>query len=306
MSDKNYSVLISVLHMDEYYTIDSWPQEGDKVEIKPHGKQPGGRVANTSCVMAKLGDDVRFFDVLSNDASDAFLLDDLKKYGVNVDGVSYVDGLVNSRCMNILSKRDKTCLKIVNPKPKVKLSNEQWELFLNANYIYCAMGFHELLENSRESFATFIKHGARLAMDIEEGFSVEDQQYYFGISDVLFFNHYGFESNAKISGGEEIFLQSLFKKGVKFVVITLGKDGCKVITNKKTVYEAAYDIDVVDPSGAGDTFNGAFLHGLMKGWSVERCAKFAIAASNYCVSTFGPRSGAVPEEKIMEFIKDHK
>lgn len=303
MARRDYSVLISVMHMDEYYNVGEWPQEGDKVEITPVVKQPGGRVANTACVMSKLGDDIRFFDVLSRDAMDFSLLSDLESYGVDISGISYVDGIVNSKCMILLSKRDKTCLKIVVPKPRVKLTNEQWDMFCQAKYIYCAMGFHELMEDPKESFTSFVKHGARLAMDIEESFSKEDQDYYYSLCDILFFNQFGFRSNAKLYGGETEFLKWIFEKGVKIVALTLGKDGCKIVTPDQVIVEPTYDVEVVDPTGAGDTFNGAFLHGLTKGWSLERSAKFAIAAANYCVSTFGARSAAVSEETINQFIK---
>lgn len=299
----DYSVLVSVLHTDEYYQVDAWPHEGDKIELKPLDKRPGGRVANTACVMARLGNDVRFFDVLSCDNSDRFLLEDLQLYGVDTANITYVDGLVNSKCLNILSEKDKTCLKIVQPKPQVTLDARQWDMFLHAKYIYCALGFHELIKNPKEAFTSFIKHGARLAMDVEEGFSDPDMTYYFEISDILFFNHFGFTSNCEIAGGEQLFLSSLFAKGVKLIIVTLGKDGCRVVTKDKDFMEAAYDIDVVDPSGAGDTFNGAFLHGLLQGWSIERCAKFSIAAANYCVAAYGPRSGAVSEQEIVAFMK---
>lgn len=305
METREYSVLISVVHMDEYYNVAAWPQEGDKVEMTPMVKQPGGRVANTACVMAGLGDRIKFFDVLSRDATDSFLLEDLEAYGINVSGVSFADGIVNSKCIIILSRTDKTCLKIVNPKPQVELTNSQREMFYNAKYIYCAMGFHELIENSRESFASFVRHGARLAMDIEEGFGTEDQDYYFSLSDVLFFNQFGFFQNADVYGGEKKFLKYIFERGVKIVAVTLGKDGCKIMTPDRTITEPAYHVEVVDPSGAGDTFNGAFLHGLINGWSLERCAKFAIAAAGYCVSTFGARSAAVSEETVNKFMKDH-
>lgn len=302
---KNYCVMVSVLHMDEYYSVDKWPTEGDKVEIKFQGNRPGGRVANTACVMATLGNEIHFFDVLGGNSSDLYLLKDLNSYGINTDNVSFIEGIVNSKCLNILSKSEKTCLKVVNAKPQVNLNYDQKSLFLNARYVYCALGSHELMVNSKEVFTSFINHGVRLALDIEEGFEDEEMQYYLGISDILFFNHFGFEKNCAIAKSEEAFLKNLFQKGVKIIAVTEGKKGCRIITQEKDFCENAYNISVVDPSGAGDTFNGAFLHGLMHNWSIERCAKFAIAASNYCVSTYGPRSGAISEKEVIDFMNLH-
>jgi len=54
--------------------------------------------------------------------------------------------------------------------------------------------------------------------------------------------------------------------------VTLGAQGCDVwIHGERTHVPGVAATKVVDPTGCGDAFRGALLHGLQQGWSLERC-----------------------------------
>ena len=89
---EKYSVFVSILHMDEYYSVESWPEEGSKAVILQGESVPGGSVSNAACVFSALGGKAAFYDVLSKSSTNDFLLNDLKKSGVCIDYVSRVDG----------------------------------------------------------------------------------------------------------------------------------------------------------------------------------------------------------------------
>ena len=60
---------------------------------------------------------------------------------------------------------------------------------------------------------------------------------------------------------------------VQGLVVTLGAQGCEVwVKSEKTVVAPVLAEAVVDPTGCGDAFRGALLHGLEQGWSLVRCA----------------------------------
>ncbi|MHA1733887.1 MAG: carbohydrate kinase family protein [Promethearchaeota archaeon] len=63
------------------------------------------------------------------------------------------------------------------------------------------------------------------------------------------------------------------------VVLHLGAEGAGVYTREEQVEVPPYTVKAVNPTGTGDVFNGAFLHGLLEGWPLERCARFANAVA---------------------------
>jgi adenosine kinase len=57
------------------------------------------------------------------------------------------------------------------------------------------------------------------------------------------------------------------------VIVTLGADGCDVwVDGRCTRVPGVAAPSVLDPTGCGDAFRAALLHGLERGWSAERCA----------------------------------
>jgi len=61
---------------------------------------------------------------------------------------------------------------------------------------------------------------------------------------------------------------------VKGLIVTLGEQGCEVWEQgQKTLVPPVTAAEVIDPTGCGDAFRAALLHGLLQGWGLVRCAE---------------------------------
>ena len=61
---------------------------------------------------------------------------------------------------------------------------------------------------------------------------------------------------------------------VQGLIVTLGEHGCEVWEGgAKALVAPVKAREVVDPTGCGDAFRAALLHGLLQGWSLQRCAE---------------------------------
>jgi fructokinase len=78
---------------------------------------------------------------------------------------------------------------------------------------------------------------------------------------------------------------------VRWVVLTRGADGCLVWGEGEIVDVPGTPVDVVDTVGAGDAFTAAFLMGLLRGWPLERTARFANGVGGLVAA----RPGAMPD-----------
>jgi 2-dehydro-3-deoxygluconokinase len=68
-------------------------------------------------------------------------------------------------------------------------------------------------------------------------------------------------------------------KGAKLVVVKVGYQGCFIGYNNEKRHIPALSVQPVDTVGAGDTFNGAFLHGLANQVSMLQAAKLGVTAA---------------------------
>ena len=66
-----------------------------------------------------------------------------------------------------------------------------------------------------------------------------------------------------------------------------------------------FEVPEIDPTGAGDCFNAAFLTALSYGWPLEKVARFANAAGALAVTKQGPMEGAPTQTEIEVFIENH-
>ena len=61
---------------------------------------------------------------------------------------------------------------------------------------------------------------------------------------------------------------------VKGLIVTLGEQGCEVWEQgRKNLVPPVEATAVTDPTGCGDAFRAALLHGLLQGWDLVRCAE---------------------------------
>ena len=93
--------------------------------------------------------------------------------------------------------------------------------------------------------------------------------------------------------------------GPKIVVQTEGEDGSYTVTATERFHTPAFPVDVVDTTGAGDVFHGAYLVGLLKGWDLRMVACFASAVSAIKCTTLGGRQGIPTFDQTMEFLSKH-
>jgi tagatose kinase len=92
---------------------------------------------------------------------------------------------------------------------------------------------------------------------------------------------------------------------LELIVLKRGKDGCTVFTREQNPIDvAAYPVEQVDPTGAGDCFDAGFLCALLDGCSLDECARTAAAAGALNTAAFGPMEGRISPETIRRMVSE--
>lgn len=102
---------------------------------------------------------------------------------------------------------------------------------------------------------------------------------------------------------EQATRQLLAKTEAGLVVSTLGERGCFYINAESQSYVPGFEVPVVDTTGAGDAFHGAFIYGLLQGWPVERTATFANAVAALNCTALGGRAALPRLHDVEDFLR---
>ena len=91
--------------------------------------------------------------------------------------------------------------------------------------------------------------------------------------------------------------------GCRVTGSTLGSDGALAWDGFRFHYSAAFRVNAIDTTGAGDIFHGAFLYALLQGWSLTRQLDFSCAAAALNCTALGARGGIRPLAEIESLIR---
>ena len=236
----------------------------------------GGAPANVSAVVAKLGGKSNFISKLGKDAFGNHIIEVLKEANVNVDYVLRSDK-ANTGLAFVSLKEDGNRDFSFYRNPSADMLLEESEVkkewfedchsmhFCSVDLIECPMKYaHKkaiefALEN--KSIISFDPNVRLPLWDSED--SCRD-----AIMEFLPLAHV-----VKISDEELEFVtgydnmdeakEVLFKGNVNMVLFTKGKDGAEAYTKDRVVKIPGNIVDVVDTTGAGDSFIGSFLFKLL-------------------------------------------
>lgn len=94
----------------------------------------------------------------------------------------------------------------------------------------------------------------------------------------------------------------LLEGGVPRVVVRRGRDGATYKDAVDEIHTPAYDVQSVDPTGAGDCFSATFVSLWLEQRPIAECLRFASAAGALATRTKGPMEGASSLEEIEGFL----
>lgn len=97
----------------------------------------------------------------------------------------------------------------------------------------------------------------------------------------------------------------LINKGVKQIFLTIGKQGVYYTNGKKQGFIPPYETDVVNTTGAGDSFMAGVVWGYMNDKNIRECAKIGEAMAALTVKTNAHVSEEISEKNILSIIENN-
>lgn len=294
-------VAIGPNDFDRYFECRQPLIVGSKVVVSKVYEGVGGFVANAASVMASLGAKAYLFDCVGNDKYGDKIIEDLKNHDVNLEGIErgeYGNYLVDI----FLSEGDRTCIiHDVKGRHHLSLNEKQQKLLETCDYVYSCFSSLKKLPDYQNIVTKLLERDVAFFFDAERTTfaSYDAEKFLFNSSRILSFNKNAYDHFIETSG--QAAFDHLLEDEHRIILLTNGDKGTTILIGQKKITCPPLNVNAIDPSGAGDTFNGAFLYGYSKDWDIERCGHFASVAAARAVTRLGSRSGCATEKEIWDF-----
>lgn len=292
-------VVLGSLNMDLSVTVARIPRPGETVLGSSVTRLPGGKGANQAVAAARLGGDVALIGRLGRDDLADTIRAVLTDAGVDLTHVRTMDHVTSGVAFVSVDAHGENAIVVSSG------ANEQLtpaEVDLEAAALRRARIAVVQLETPLEAvshFATLCeRHGVELVLNAAPYRPLpEDLLRRVGY---LVLNRDEATALTGIAVRDRVdaraALTAAARMGAGCVVITLGGDGCVALTADGYVEVDAYDVPVVDTTGAGDAFVGALAVSLALGSGFDDALLFAAAAGAVACAHVGAQSGTTSRD----------
>lgn len=288
--------------VDHLCVVSEFPERDTKPRVDDFARAPGGQAASAMVLLARLGLRTKYVGKVGGDEIGAFSLESIRSEGVDTSDVVAVPGVTNQIAMVIVdrTKAERTIL-WHRPREIATLPSEITPEKVARGRVLLVDG-HDAPAAARAA-AVAREHGIPVVMDAES--IKEGTEGVVRNTDVLIASR-RFPRLFTGASHLDAAFGAIRDLGPRVVAVTLGNLGAVVMVADGSVCASpAYGVEVVDTTGAGDTFHGAFIYGLLKGWRVERTLDFANAAAGLCCTELGARGGARSLDQVLALMSEH-
>ena len=265
--------------------------------------QGGGPVPTALVAIARLGGKTALIGKIGNDHEGQLIREELESEGVDTDCL-----LVDKRGRSLqafvwVDRKSGKRTVVLNNTKSSEIKPEQIKANLLRKAKYALLDGRDLEANLR---------ACRLAREYGCEIVIDVGSYRPEVKPLLPFTDYlviGEEFSFKFTGIEkpERALVELYRKyKPRAVVITLGEKRAIGTTDGSVFKQSGFKVQVVDTTGAGDVFHGAFIYGLTRQWEVPKAVEFACACAAMKCTALGGRTGIPTYRKALRFLRSRK
>jgi len=258
----------------------------------------GGSAANTIACIASVGGSGAFIGKVCQDQLGDVFTNDIRRAGVSYETKPDVDGDPTARCLiYVTPDAERTMQTFLGACTALGPNDIDEQVIISSKVIY----LEGYLYDPPQAKAAFIKAarlakkaGRKVALSLSDPFCVDRHRRAFvdlvhNHVDILFAN----EDEIKSLYQVDIFDEALEKVrgNCDIIALTRGSQGSIIVSGDETyVLLAEQAQDIVDTTGAGDSYAAGFLYGLTQGKDLKMCGRIGGILAADIISNYGARS----------------
>lgn len=299
-----YDVLgIGCVAVDDLIYVDSYPQPDAKVPVRRRERHGGGLTATALVAASRLGSRCAYAGVLGDDDLSLFSIERLTQEGIDLTYLLREPGAQPIYALIVVDQTNQTRT-IFFDRTSVVGAGSAWpeaEVIRSARVLLVDhIGIEGMLRAAR------IAREARIP--IVGDFERDESKHFSELIDMV--DHLILSRNfaSRLTGIDDPAgaALALWTSGRRMVAVTLGAEGCWYLTDAQPAtpqYQPAYDVDVVDTTGCGDVFHGAYASALSRDLAIPDCIRFAAATAALKATQTGGQQGIPTREEVEAFLE---
>lgn len=301
-------VVVGACMIDLISYVPRFPQMGETLHGTEFRMGYGGKGANQAIMAAKLGSKVVMVSKVGDESFGAGTLENFKKNGVSTSFVYKSKEEFSGVAPIFVTPKGENSIVIVsgsNNKLTAMEIEKASDEIKQSSYLICQLEIE--VELSLIALRLAKKLGVSTILNPAPARSSLPEEIY-KLTDIFCPN----ESEAELLTGKKInsmtdieeMAKQFVTAGAKSVIITLGENGCYVLSNGVGRHISANKVSVVDSTGAGDAFVGALAHFLDLGIDIFESSKRASAVATISVQGKGTQSSFPERDQLpSELLK---
>lgn len=301
-------LVVGSLNIDHTVQVDHIPRVGETIISRESTWSYGGKGANQSIALKKLGSEVSLIGAIGDDQLGTDYVEYLKKLGIPINGIIRKQKSESGTAFICIDYDGRNMI-IVDKGANALLSEGDIRNMdgLFEGIDYCLMQLEIPLETVYFVAKKCCERGIRVFLNPAPASGP--------LSSDLLQHIYCLvpnETELENMTGNKVSLENveeqariLLKKGVQSILVTLGEKGSLYVDKEKVYHVPSIKTKAVDTTAAGDSFLGGYLSELARGSDVREAMEFATRVASITVSRRGA-SSSIPTLEEMKTFKEVK
>ncbi|MFT4038766.1 MAG: carbohydrate kinase family protein [Thermomicrobiales bacterium] len=300
---------IGLSSWDRLIAVPTYPGVGEQADVIDEVSAPGGTTTNTAVALARLGADVGLATAVGDDDRGELVRKGLETEGIDTRWVTVKPGEITDLATIIVSREpldrtiywqqgaqlhrhdqldifslfggDVLVIDVADAPLRRFLLDLPAHTVPNAQLLGCLTYLAN--EQLSDAFEMALRHDA----------IVTNQR---DLLDVT--------GTWTLSDATTALQHRMRGENLRACLITLGAEGCHLVTEDERVRIPAWQVPVEDPTGAGDAFVAGVAWGMAQRWDWHEIGRFANAIGAMACCQLGAQSSLPSLEDVRTFMQD--
>ncbi len=276
----------------DYFTIsDKFPKKGETIIGNDFAISPGGKGSNQAVASAKLGADVTFLGCVGKDNIGEAIINNMKTYDIDTSYMQKVAELPTGIATIIVAEEDNIIVIVKGANNAVTVEYVQKNLKVIEEADMVILQLEIPLETVE--YVTNICYEKGIDIILNPAPAIKLKKAIIEKATYITPN----ETELEIVFNDNV--ENVLAKYPNKVIMTNGAQGVYYHNGKEIINVPSYNVDVIDTTGAGDSFNGALAYALLLGSNLSEAIKFSNQAASKTIQGIGAQT-AMPKLSELE------